>query len=73
MKRIRVSYGVTCNLGNYESFRLDMSLERDVDEGETAGHAFSKGYKQVMEEVHGRVDVTRAKALAALDTSTKES
>ncbi len=30
--RIRVNYGKTINTGNYESERIDMSLEKDVDE-----------------------------------------
>ncbi len=29
--RIRVNYGKTFNLGNYESERIDISLEKDVD------------------------------------------
>ena len=29
--RIRVNYGKTINLGNYESERIDMSIEMDVD------------------------------------------
>ena len=30
--KIRVNYGETVNLGNYESERIDISLEKDVDE-----------------------------------------
>ena len=30
--KIRVNYGKTVNLGNYESERIDISLEKDVEE-----------------------------------------
>ena len=30
--RIRVNYGKTFNLGRYESERIDISLEKDVEE-----------------------------------------
>ncbi len=30
--KIRVNYGKTVNLGNYESERIDMSIEKDVDD-----------------------------------------
>lgn len=32
--KITVNYGLTKNLGNYESERLDVSIERDLDKNE---------------------------------------
>ena len=33
MNRLKLSIGRTYNLGNYESLRLDVGLERDVETG----------------------------------------
>lgn len=30
--KIRVNYGKTVNLGNYQSERIDLSIEKDVEE-----------------------------------------
>ena len=36
--KIRVNYGKTVNLGNYESKRIDLSLEKDINEIEQRGY-----------------------------------
>ena len=33
-RRIRIEFGVTANLGNFESGRVDFSFETDVPDGE---------------------------------------
>jgi hypothetical protein len=32
-QRISISKGITLNLGNYESFRVDIGIETDVEKG----------------------------------------
>lgn len=40
--RARVSVGVTLNLGNYQSFRIDVSHEDSQREGETVQELFAR-------------------------------
>lgn len=38
--RLKVSYGVTLNCGNFESVRADVGLERTLDEDESIDGAY---------------------------------
>ena len=40
--RVRVSVGVTKNMGNYESLRLEESIELELDEGESSTAVIDK-------------------------------
>lgn len=57
MKAIKVvvSRGLTINLGNYESERIDLSAEIELSPGETAEQAFDAGWKLVTEQLELRV------------------
>lgn len=44
--RVKVTVGRTLNLGNYESCRIDVGLEADVQEGEGRKDAFKKLWKE---------------------------
>jgi len=33
LKRVRISYGRTCQSAPYESIRLDVAIEKDVEDG----------------------------------------
>ena len=49
--KISVSYGKTINLGNYESLRLDASMEVD-----TTSADYNQEYARAWEEVRKQVD-----------------
>lgn len=51
MSRIRVAYGLTLNIGNYESIRLDASIEEDVKSGQESRAVFEHAWHQVQMEV----------------------
>lgn len=46
-RRIRVSYGETINTGNYESKRIDVSLETDVPDSDDIDITYDEVYTQV--------------------------
>lgn len=46
-KRIRVQFGVTKNLGSYESARFDAAYEADVEEGQTVEEAYETAWSVV--------------------------
>lgn len=47
---VKMSVGLTLNLGNYQSLRVDVGLERTVESGlETA-------FKSVREDLHEQLD-----------------
>jgi len=45
--KISVSYGKTVNTGNFNSLRLDASLEVELEPGDTASEAYAKAFAQV--------------------------
>ena len=45
--KISVSYGKTVNTGNFNSLRLDASMEIDLEPGDTATEAYTKAFAQV--------------------------
>jgi hypothetical protein len=49
--RIGVSYGVTHNLGNYESLRLDVNIAEDIEEGEDTLTAYERLWNVAKEQV----------------------
>lgn len=52
--KIGVSYGKTVNLGNYESLRVDATLEIDVPESEVSS-AYDLAWIEVKEQVNSQV------------------
>jgi hypothetical protein len=57
---VSVSYGVTLNLGNYESARLDATYTTDVPEGQSAEETYEVAWgvvaKQISDQAEGLKD-----------------
>lgn len=58
--RIRVSEGITKNLGDFNSFRYDASVELDVEAGETVEEAYERAYALANAEVEKRLTEVEA-------------
>jgi predicted kinase len=56
MSKIKAAIGITKNLGNYESLRLDASEERDVSEGENKDEAWKELWKSVENQLEGQLE-----------------
>jgi hypothetical protein len=54
--RVTVQFGLTKNLGNYESARLDATFSTDVAENETVEDAFERAWKIVDDQVTAKLD-----------------
>jgi hypothetical protein len=54
--RLRVSIGVTKNLGDFNSARVDASLESDVKPGETLDEAWTRLWTEVDTQVEAELD-----------------
>lgn len=46
-RRLKVSLGRTLNMGDYESYRVDVGLEAEVEDG----RPFNESYQELFEEV----------------------
>jgi hypothetical protein len=42
--RVKVALGYTLNLGNFQSLRIDIGIDEDRREGESASEAFDRVY-----------------------------
>ncbi len=51
MKRIKASVGITKNIGNYESVRLDAGAEDDVQPGSDEAQAWVDLWKSVQDQI----------------------
>lgn len=60
-EKVRVSLGQTVNIGNYESVRVDVTLELPCDEL-TRDSAFEKVKKWVMDKLSREVEAVRGRA-----------
>jgi hypothetical protein len=49
--KISVSYGRTINTGNFNSVRLDASIEVELEDGDTATAAYDKAFEIVKAQV----------------------
>jgi len=56
-----VSVGLTLNLGNYESARLDAGMSVPIEEGETENQAFKRGWDKVLAEIEGQAIEVKGK------------
>lgn len=54
--RIRVQVGVTRNLGDFNSLRLDAAIETDVRTGETVDEAFERAWAKADEQVDAKLN-----------------
>ena len=53
-QRISINYGVTLNVGNFESVRIDIGMERDIQPNESRDEAFRECWVIVKQQVHKR-------------------
>lgn len=56
-KRVRVSYGRTFNLGNYESLKIEAEIEEDVEDKENPKIIMNSLYKKLKSYVEKRGDI----------------
>lgn len=54
-KEITVNYGVTKNMGNYESLRLDYSIKLELGEEEPVGESLFKVQKELRHKVQAGI------------------
>lgn len=54
--RIRVQVGVTKNLGDFNSLRLDAAFETDVRDGEDVDAAYDRAWTTVDEQVDAKLN-----------------
>lgn len=54
--RITATFGLTINLGNYESARIDCQYETDVREGETIEEAYDRAWSIVDEQIAAKTE-----------------
>lgn len=52
---VYVSVGLTKNLGNYESLRLDASYRRGIREGESLDEAYADAWETVEAQIEAQV------------------
>jgi hypothetical protein len=55
MDKITVQTGVTKNLGNYESLRLDAHYETSVKEDETVEQAYARAWQVIEAQVDAQL------------------
>ena len=59
IKNIVVSYGVTKNMGNYESLRLSESVEAELQDGESCTDAIDECRKYLVQKVEADVKILK--------------
>jgi hypothetical protein len=57
--RVWVSCGLTVNLGDYESARMDAGLSSDLRSGESAKDAYERCWKAAEDEVKRQANAVR--------------
>lgn len=55
VKEIEVNYGVTKNMGNYESLRLDQTIRVELDGNDTVKEAMAHARKTLREDVEDAI------------------
>lgn len=63
-KRVMASMGITVNLGNYQSVRIDASSEEDVPGGERDSAKVAAVYERLWTEVEDQIAARRSEAKA---------
>jgi hypothetical protein len=61
---VSMSFGSTTNLGNFESIRVDASLERQLKPGETTEQAYKEIFAEIYKEVTRKSHAVKKKHLA---------
>jgi hypothetical protein len=66
MTKVKVSLGRTVNLGNYESFRIDVGLEEEIEGSlKTDPDGVDKAYKESLKFCATRLKEIKDKLLAS--------
>lgn len=60
-KRVKLSYGVTINCGNFEFVRVDLGLERDLEPNETLKQAYSSMFQEIVRETSRKARIAAKK------------
>jgi hypothetical protein len=58
--RVKVSLGYTLNLGNFQSLRIDIGIDEDRREGETAAEAFDRVYGFVEQKLIEKINEAKS-------------
>jgi len=54
-RRVRISYGRTCQSAPYESIRLDVAVEKDVEDGDDLLEGINKSVKGLQQYVKAKI------------------
>lgn len=60
---VYVSVGMTINLGDYESARVDAGITVPIDAHESSKEAFDHGWSQVLTEVRDKAKAIKNKSM----------
>lgn len=60
VSEVQVSYGVTCNIGNFENVKIDVQVKAQVDPDEKASEVLDKLYEYTKSYVQKRAAETYA-------------
>jgi hypothetical protein len=58
--RVKVALGYTLNLGNFQSLRIDLGIDEDRREGETASEAFDRVYSFVEQRLIEKINEAKS-------------
>lgn len=65
IKTVKASYGVTINMGDFNSVRLDLELEAEVQQGDDIQKVIADTQNKVFKEVNDRANkIKQAQAKA---------
>ena len=65
IEKITASYGMTINIGNYESIRIDAGATADP-QGEALEYVYERVWKTIKEELDPKIKAIREKYKVAL-------
>lgn len=56
MRTIRLSKGYTCNLGNYESARVEVTIEQEIHDGAKGDAEIDEIWNKIDDELDAQID-----------------
>lgn len=56
MAKIIIGFSYTANLGNYESMKINLGIERDLEKGEKFDEAFQYEFSEIQEMVINKIN-----------------
>jgi hypothetical protein len=63
--RIKVAFGVTLNCGNYESVRIDIGMEQDLEPGQLPQDVMNDCWKLVTKKVAAKAKIEKGKLIGS--------